>query len=75
MLHRLPSKRAKNLITNIAAVCFAVIGLFHLARVFKGWEAVVGGVTIPLWASWIAVFVAFYLAYQMYRMDKGEEHH
>lgn len=70
MLHRLPTKSAKNIITNIAAACFAIIGLFHLVRVFKGWEAFVGGIAVPLWASWVAVFLAFYLAYRLYHMDK-----
>ncbi|MEK7134639.1 MAG: hypothetical protein AAB805_01640 [Patescibacteria group bacterium] len=71
MLHRLPSTSAKNTITNIAAALFASIGLFHLVRIFKGWEAVIGGVAIPLWASWLVVFVAFYLAFKMYQMDRG----
>lgn len=70
MLHRLPSKKAKYHITNLAAVCFAIIGVFHLVRVFKGWEAVIGGVSIPLWASSIAVLVASYLAYQLFLMDR-----
>ena len=74
MLHRLPSQKTKNLLTNIAGVLFATIGSFHLLRVFYGWEAAVGNVPIPLWVSWVAVFAAFYLAYQLFLMDKGEEH-
>lgn len=70
MLHRLPSKQAKYHITNVAAVCFVIIGVFHLARVFNGWEAAIGGVTIPLWFSWVAVLAAFYLAYQLFLMDR-----
>ena len=70
MLHRLPSKRAKYHITNLAAILFVIIGFFHLVRVFNGWEAIIAGVSVPLWLSWVAVFVAFYLAYQMFRMDR-----
>ncbi len=71
MLHRLPSKRAKYHITNLAGVCFVIIGIFHLARVFKGWEAIIAGVSIPLWVSWFAILAAFYLAYQMFQMDRN----
>lgn len=70
MLHRLPSKRAKYHITNLAGILFVVIGSFHLLRVFYGWEAIIGGIMVPFWASWVAVFVAFYLAYQMFLMDR-----
>jgi len=70
MLHRLPSRKARNHITNLAALAFVIIGIFHLARVFNGWKAVIGGITIPMWFSWLIVFAAFYLAYQMFQMDK-----
>jgi hypothetical protein len=44
------------------AVVFLVIGLLHLTRAFRGWEAVIGGVEIPVWASWVVVALAGYLA-------------
>lgn len=70
MLHRLPSQKAKNRITNFSAALFAFIGLVHLLRVFNGWKAYVGGWEVPVWFSWIAVLIAFYLSWKMYLMDK-----
>lgn len=44
-----------------ASVIFFIIAIFHLARVVYSWEAVMGGVVIPLWVSWAAVIIAGYL--------------
>lgn len=71
MLHRLPSKKAKNRITNLTAALFVIIGVFHLIRVFHGWPASVDTFSVPLWVSWIAVFATFYLAYQLFLMDRN----
>lgn len=46
----------------IASILFSVIAVVHLARGLQGWEAVVAGVEIPIWASWVAVVLAGYLA-------------
>ncbi len=42
---------------RLAAAVFALIGLLQLARAGAGWEATSNGVTIPIWASWIAAAV------------------
>ena len=44
------------------SVIFAIIAVLHLARALYGWEAVIGGVSIPVWVSWAAVVIAGYLA-------------
>ena len=51
----------KTYITITTAV-FALIAILHLARIVYGWEAMIGGVEIPMWASWLAVLVAGILA-------------
>lgn len=56
-----------NLLTG---VIFLVIAVLHLLRLVYGWEAVIGGWTVPIWLSWIAVAVAGYLSYQGLRMHK-----
>jgi hypothetical protein len=38
-------------------------GLLHLLRIVLGWEAVVGGWSIPMWFSWVAMIVTVVLAY------------
>jgi uncharacterized membrane protein YhaH (DUF805 family) len=40
------------------AIVFSVIGLIHLLRIILGWEAVIGGWTVPLWLSWLALIVS-----------------
>jgi hypothetical protein len=34
----------------------------QLARIVLGWEAVIGGWSVPMWVSWIAVIVTAALA-------------
>lgn len=51
----------KTYITITTAV-FALITVLHLARIVYGWEAMIGGVEIPMWASWLAVLAAGALA-------------
>jgi hypothetical protein len=43
--------------TTLAVAVFAIVGLLHLLRVLLGWGIVIGGVSIPDWASVVA-FVA-----------------
>ena len=47
----------------ISGFIFLAIALLHTLRLYYGWESVIGGVLLPLWASWIAVIVAGVLAY------------
>jgi hypothetical protein len=54
------TQKSYNLVTG---VLFIVIGSLHLLRSIVGWDAVVGGVEIPLWISWVVVVLAAYLAY------------
>ncbi|MBI3046669.1 MAG: hypothetical protein HYY86_04000 [Candidatus Harrisonbacteria bacterium] len=55
--------------STVGAVFFLILVL-HLARIIFGWNAVIGGVSIPMWASWIAVAVAAFLLYQGYKFSK-----
>ena len=49
---------------KLVSSIFLIVGLLHLLRVLKGWEAVIGGVIIPIWFSWVAVALTFYLAFR-----------
>jgi hypothetical protein len=40
------------------AIVFSVIGVIHLLRIILGWEAVIGGWTVPMWPSWLALIVS-----------------
>ena len=45
------------------ALVFSVVGLVHLLRILLGWEAAIGGWSVPMWASWLALIVSPALAY------------
>jgi len=53
-----------------AGTIFAVLGLLHLFRIFQGWEAIINGWTVPMWLSWVVVFVAGYLAFHAFALAK-----
>jgi hypothetical protein len=38
----------------VAGVIFAVVALFHLARIFMEWTIIIGDWSVPMWVSWIA---------------------
>jgi hypothetical protein len=45
------------------AVVFAVIGLVHLVRIVLEWDAAIGGWSVPMWPSWLALVVSTVFAY------------
>ena len=51
------------------AALFLVIAALHLLRIIFGWSAQIGGLDIPLWASWLALVVAGALAYVGFRLN------
>lgn len=48
--------------SGLAATVFALVALLQLVRATSGWPVSIGGTSIPLWASWLAVLVAGILA-------------
>ena len=44
-------------------IIFSLVALLHLARIVFGWSAVIGGWSVPMWLSWIALVVTGALAY------------
>jgi hypothetical protein len=46
-----------------AAIVFSLVALLHLARIVFGWSAVIGGWSVPMWLSWVALVVSGALAY------------
>lgn len=51
----------------ISVVVFALVALVQLLRFALGWEVVVNGTSIPLWASAVAFVVAAGLAAMVWR--------
>ena len=53
--------------TTIAVFVFMLIALMQVLRVVLGWEVTVNGLSIPPWASVIAIVVAATLAFKIWR--------
>ncbi|MBP9817035.1 MAG: hypothetical protein KBD05_03345 [Candidatus Pacebacteria bacterium] len=49
---------------QVTSLVFLIVAVLHAMRLLYGWEAVVAGVTVPLWVSWAAVLIAGYLSYR-----------
>jgi uncharacterized protein YacL len=54
---------------TITAVLFLVVALLHLLRIIFGWPAQIGNLSIPMWASWLALIVTAALAYLGFRQN------
>ncbi len=57
--------------TLAAVIVFAVVAIVQLTRLILGWEVVVNGVAIPMWASVIALVVAGGLAAMVARENRS----
>lgn len=55
----------------IVGSIFSVITALHLLRIVYGWNAVIGGWTVPLWLSWAAVILGVFFAYHAFRLSKA----
>ena len=47
----------------ISGVVFGVITLIHVVRLYYGWTAVINGVIIPAWPSYVFIVVGGSLAF------------
>lgn len=57
---------------TVSGLIFLAIAVLHALRLYYGWDAVIGGVAIPLWASWVAVIVAGALAYSAFQLAENK---
>jgi len=60
----------KNNFVSCVSALFLIIGVVHALRLLNGWEVQLGGLMVPMWASWVAIVVAFYLSFQGFQMVK-----
>ncbi len=54
-------------VASIAVVLLGLIALLQLIRFVQGWEVVVNGYLVPVWASGVAGLVAGALAWLLWR--------
>ena len=48
---------------TVTATLFLIVAIMHLLRIIFGWPLEIGGLSIPLWVSWLGVLGAGVLAY------------
>jgi hypothetical protein len=53
----------RNTYLTVTAALFLIVAIAHLLRIILGWHVEIGGLSIPLWLSWLALLVAGALAY------------
>lgn len=58
-----------NAYLRTAAIIFLIIFALHMLRIIYGWEAQIGDLRIPLWASWVAVMIAGFLSVYGFRLS------
>jgi hypothetical protein len=51
-------------------VVFTVVGVAHALRAFNGWEVLIGGWVMPLWASWLAALLALLFVWSASKLLK-----
>jgi hypothetical protein len=56
--------------TVIAIVIFSLMGALHMLRLIFGWEVVINGLVMPMWASVVGLIVAGGLAVMLWRESR-----
>ena len=62
---------SKNTFSTIASVVFLIVAVAHALRLFFKWDVLIAGWLVPTWLSAVALVVAGYLAYEGFRISKG----
>ena len=47
----------------MTAIIFSIICLVHVLRIVLGWAATIGGWSVPMWLSWLALIISAVFAY------------
>lgn len=57
--------------TTLAVVLLGLIAVLQLLRFAMGWDIVVAGTAVPLWASLVAALVAGTTSLMLWRESRG----
>jgi len=58
------------LFTSIAIGLLVLIALLHILRLVFGWEVIIHGVVMPMWASTLGVIIPGGLAFMVWRESR-----
>jgi len=61
---------SQRLFLLIVGVLCGLIALVHVLRIVLGWSVMVQDFSVPMWASWIAIVIMGYLAYEGFRLAR-----
>ena len=61
---------SQHVFSLVAGVVFGLMALAHVLRIVFNLSLVVQGISIPMWASGVAVVVMGYLAYQAFPLAR-----
>ncbi|MBK5283454.1 MAG: hypothetical protein JJE16_15400 [Nitrospiraceae bacterium] len=69
ILRRTPSprKNTHETVLTIVVVVFILVPVLHLLRIAMGWEVPIGGVAVPIWASYLGMIIAGGLDVMLWR--------
>jgi hypothetical protein len=59
----------------IAGIFFLLIAIGHVLRIVFGLTFVVQDISVPMWASGVAIAIMGYLAYEAFRLAKKSHVH
>lgn len=48
---------------SVTGTVFLIVAIVHLLRALNGWVVSIHTLDVSIWASWVSVVVAGYLAY------------
>ncbi len=49
---------------TVVSSIFLIVAVLHVVRAFMGWDAIIAGVSVPVWCSWAGAALAGYLAFR-----------
>lgn len=58
---------SKRVALIIAGTVFAIVAIVHVLRIFYAISVIVASYTLPMWASWVGLFVALILSILMFK--------
>lgn len=61
------TQRTYSLVTGII---FSLVAFLHVLRLLRGWNVVIGDLSVPVWTSWIGLAIAGYLAYEGFKLSR-----
>ncbi|MBI4401653.1 MAG: hypothetical protein HY581_08475 [Nitrospirae bacterium] len=56
--------------TTLAVAIFTIVAVVHLLRILMGWEVMIQGAVVPMWASYLGLIIAGGLAFLLWRESR-----